>query len=157
MNLYYFPFYTWKWSTNNKWDRCISLTFFLFLQVIVWLIGLVCSTQDNSVVPVEAEAPTVSETVDPSAIASVPTTAERRPKRQFLAGLLIGSLIGASHHHHHGYGYGQSYYGNGYGYGRPYSGYRGYYGCVLPIILFLNVISNIALRNCFIYIKRHGK
>ena len=155
MNLYYFPFYTWKWSTNNKWDRCISLTFFLFLQVIVWLIGLVCSTQDNSVVPVEAEAPSVSETLDPSAIASVPTTAERRPKRQFLAGLLIGSLIGASHHHHHGYGYGQSYYGNGYG--RPYSGYRGYYGCVLPIILFLNVISNIALRNCFIYIKRHGK
>ena len=157
MNLYYFPFYTWKWSTNNKWDRCISLTFFLFLQVIVWLIGLVCSTQDNSVMPVEAEAPSVSETLDPSAIASVPTTAERRPKRQFLAGLLIGSLIGASHHHHHGYGYGQSYYGNGYGYGRPYSGYRGYYGCVLPIILFLNVISNIALRNCFIYIKRHGK
>ena len=155
MNLYYFPFYTWKWSTNNKWDRCISLTFFLFLQVIVWLIGLVCSTQDNSVMPVEAEAPSVSETLDPSAIASVPTTAERRPKRQFLAGLLIGSLIGASHHHHHGYGYGQSYYGNGYG--RPYSGYRGYYGCVLPIILFLNVISNIALRNCFIYIKRHGK
>ena len=136
-------------------NRGITFTFLLFLQVIVWLIGLVFSTKEISLVPVEAEAPTVSETVDPSAIANVPKTAEGRPKRQFLAGLLIGSLIGASHHHHHGYGYGQSYYGNGYG--RPYSGYRGYYGCVLPIILFLNVISNIALRNCFIYIKRHGK
>ena len=87
-------------------------------------------------VPVEAEAPTVSETVDPSAIASVPTTTERRPKRQFLAGLLIGSLIGASHHHHLGYGYGQSYYGNGYGYSRPYSGYRGHYGCVISIMIY---------------------
>ena len=99
-------------------NRGITFAFLLFLQVIVWLIGLVFSTKEMSLVPVEAEAPTVSETVDPSAIASVPTTAERR------------------HHHHHGYGYGQSYYGNGYGYSRPYSGYRGHYGCVISIMIY---------------------
>ena len=83
-------------------------------------------------VPVEAEAPLVSETVDQSAIVGASTTAEERPKRQFLAGLLIGSLIGNhnhhGHHHHHVHHH----------HGRPYGGYRGNYGCVLSIvILFL--------------------
>lgn len=78
----------------------------------------------NVMVPVEAPAPVV-EVVDP-AVSGDSMTAEGRPKRQFLAGLVVGSLLSGG-----GYGYGRPYYGGyggyGYGYGRPYGHHHHHY------------------------------
>lgn len=71
-----------------------------------------------SAIPVEVEEPQVASLVAPddSAIGNA------RPKRQFLAGLLIGKALGAGY----GYGVGRSaHYG---GYGPYYGGYRSPYG-----------------------------
>ncbi|KAK4004064.1 hypothetical protein OUZ56_005807 [Daphnia magna] len=78
-----------------------------------------------SAIPVEVEKPAVSVVVSAD-----PAVENARPKRQFLAGLLIGKALGAGY----GYGLGRSaYYGGyghsygGYGYPGPYGGY-GYGG-----------------------------
>ncbi len=87
---------------------------------------MLCSAQDIDSVPVMEALEPVVETEDPATIDYLNVDEEGRPKRQFLAGLALGSLIG-HRRHHHGY-YGRPYYG-GYGYGRPYYGHHhGYYG-----------------------------
>ncbi|KAK4004087.1 hypothetical protein OUZ56_005830 [Daphnia magna] len=79
----------------------------LFLAVLV----AYCSA-----IPVEVEESAVS-----AVVSTDPTVENARPKRQFLAGLLIGKALGAGY----GYGLGRSaYYG---GYGHSYRGY-GYPG-----------------------------
>ncbi|XP_057371896.1 cuticle protein 64-like [Daphnia carinata] len=78
-----------------------------------------------SAIPVEVKDPAVSAVVPAN-----PAVENVRPKRQFLAGLLIGKALGAGY----GYGLGRSAYYGGYGryphaYGHhgPYGGY-GYGG-----------------------------
>lgn len=95
-------------------------------MLLTGLAVMLCSAQEIDLVPVEALEPVV-ENEDPAATIDYSTVDEEgRPKRQFLAGLALGSFIG-HRHHHHGY-YGRPYYG-GYGYGRPYYGHHhGYYG-----------------------------
>ncbi|KZR98749.1 Uncharacterized protein APZ42_005696, partial [Daphnia magna] len=70
----------------------------LFLAVLV----AYCSA-----IPVEVEESAVS-----AVVSTDPTVENARPKRQFLAGLLIGKALGAGY----GYGLGRSAYYGGYGY-----------------------------------------
>ncbi len=88
-----------------------------------------CSAADetNVMVPLEDPAPIV-EIMNPE-VSGDSTSASGRPKRQFLAGLVVGSLLSGGG----GYGYGRPYYGGGYGgygYGRPH--YGGGYGYRRP-------------------------
>lgn len=74
-----------------------------------------------SAIPVE-----VDEVAANPAVADDSVAPQVRPKRQFLAGLLIGKALGAGY----GYGLGRSAYYGGYGYpgyyGRPYGYGYGY-------------------------------
>ncbi|KAI9561310.1 hypothetical protein GHT06_012266 [Daphnia sinensis] len=72
-----------------------------------------------SAIPVEVEEPAVS-----AVVSADPAVENARPKRQFLAGLLIGKALGAGY----GYGLGRSAYYGGYGHHPRFYGHHGHYG-----------------------------